>query len=97
MLMDRWNKCHEQKYQITKTPSGAYEPVEGRKKNSKTKTQKFCNELNNPKKYFLRGDNKVRALKDGRPINYDRAAMLCVSVFHLSHWRNDVTASHYML
>ena len=32
----------------------------------------------------------------GRPTEYDRVALMCVSVWHLSHWRLDVTVDHYM-
>jgi hypothetical protein len=93
-LAARWNACHEARYQIVKTPSGRYVPAE--RKNS-AKTSKFCRELNTGTEYLLRGDNRTKALADGSLGHYDRVAMLCVSVFHLSHWRNDVTASHYML
>ena len=47
--------------------------------------------------YFLRGDNKHFAITHGLPTKYDRLALLAVSIFHLSHWRNDVTAESYML
>ena len=47
--------------------------------------------------YFLRGDNKQFAITHGLPTEYDRLALLAVSIFHLSHWRNDVTAESYML
>lgn len=48
-------------------------------------------------RYKLRGENVVRAKMLGRSLEYDRVALLCVSVFHLAHWRNDVTVRHYML
>jgi integrase len=47
--------------------------------------------------YRLRGQNKLDAIKAGRPTEYDRLALLYVSVFCLSHWRNDVTAKYYMI
>lgn len=47
--------------------------------------------------YFLRGDNKRFAVKNGLPTRYDRLALMAVSVFHLSHWRNDVTVENYLL
>lgn len=49
------------------------------------------------KVYYLRGANKELAIKQGLPVTYDRLALLAVSVFHLSHWRLDVTVSNYML
>ncbi len=93
-LAARWNACHEARYQIVETPSGRYVPAE---RKNRAKTSKFCRELNTDTEYLLRGDNRTKALADGSLGHYDRVAMLCVSVFHLSHWRNDVTASHYML
>lgn len=48
-------------------------------------------------RYVLRGENKERAIAAGRPIDYDRVALMCVSVWHLSHWRCDVTVKNYML
>ena len=47
--------------------------------------------------YRLRGDNRQRAVALGRPVEYNKLAVLCVSVWHLSHWRNDVTIKHYFV
>ncbi len=47
--------------------------------------------------YKLRGSNKELARRLGRPTEYDRLAVLATSVFHLSHWRCDVTVSNYLL
>jgi hypothetical protein len=47
--------------------------------------------------YRLRGQNKLDARKAGRPTEYDRLTLLYVSVFCLSHWRNDVTVKYYMI
>lgn len=47
--------------------------------------------------YTLRGKNRVLAKKRNLPINYDKTALLAVSIFKLSHWRNDVTIASYML
>lgn len=47
--------------------------------------------------YHLRGANRRVALKRGLPTAYDRLALCCVSVFSLSHWRNEVTVKHYLL
>lgn len=55
----------------------------------------------NPKnvsaQYTIRGDSKIVADAFGRDHDYDRLALMAVSVFHLAHWRNDVTVRHYML
>ena len=47
--------------------------------------------------YRLRGANKQLAQRLGRPPEYDRLAVLATSVYHLSHWRCDVTISNYLL
>ena len=47
--------------------------------------------------YKLRGELRSLAIERGRPVEYDRVALMAVSVFHLSHWRNEVTISHYMV
>lgn len=47
--------------------------------------------------YKLRGSNRELAQRLGRPTEYDRLAVLAVSVYHLSHWRCDVTISNYLL
>lgn len=48
-------------------------------------------------KYNLRGSCATLAKENGRPLSYDRTALMAVSVFHLSHWRCDVTVRNYML
>lgn len=58
--------------------------------------QRFRNELYNQEPYKLRGANRQAAAAHGRPVEYDRLAMMAVSVFHLSHWRLDVTAVNYL-
>lgn len=47
--------------------------------------------------YWLRGENRALAKRLGRPVGYDRLALLAVSVFCLSHWRHDVTVVNYLL
>lgn len=47
--------------------------------------------------YKLRGSNRELAQRLGRPVEYDRLAVMAVSVYHLSHWRCDVTVSNYLL
>lgn len=53
--------------------------------------------LNSGKPYYLRGDNRSKAIAQKKPIVYDRLALLLVSVFHLSHWRLDVTITNYLI
>ena len=47
--------------------------------------------------YYLRGLNRKFALDHNLPTAYNRLALMAVSVFHLSHWRLDVTVANYML
>lgn len=47
--------------------------------------------------YHLRGKNRALAQRLGRPLQYDKAALLAVSMLHLSHFRNDVTVASYIL
>lgn len=47
--------------------------------------------------YHLRGESRKFALKNGLPTDYDKTCLLAVSMFHLSHFRNNVTVSSYLL
>lgn len=47
--------------------------------------------------YRLRGKNVDRARAQGQTSQFNRLALMCVSVWHLAHWRLDVTVQHYML
>ena len=48
-------------------------------------------------KYILRGNVRKTAIERDMSLEYDKLPMMAVSVFHLSHWRNDVTIQHYIL
>lgn len=47
--------------------------------------------------YYLRGANRQAAIERGRPVAYDRLAVLATSFFSLSHWRLDVAAKSYLI
>ena len=47
--------------------------------------------------YKLKKGTIELAGEKGRPLVYDRTAVMMVSVFHLSHWRCDVTIRNYLL
>lgn len=47
--------------------------------------------------YRLRGENLQKAQNLGLPEEYNRLALMCVSVLHLSHWRLDVTVTNYLI
>lgn len=78
-----------------------YHKKEAGEKGAKRINKQFrelCRDIEaNDRKYIVRGVNKERALEAGRPTEYDRVALSAVSVFHLAHWRNDVTVRDYML
>lgn len=63
--------------------------------------KRLCNHPWNPKQvkgnYHIRNNNRRLALANGLPVKYDRLAVMAVSVFHLSHWRCDVTVANYLL
>lgn len=48
-------------------------------------------------KHKLKGKNKALAIEKHLPTEYDNLAVLAVSVFHLAHWRVDVTINSYLL
>ncbi|MDO4268648.1 MAG: hypothetical protein Q4C73_09245 [Eubacteriales bacterium] len=46
--------------------------------------------------YVCRGSVRQSLDGAGRAVTYDRLALMAVSVFHLAHWRCDVTVKNYM-
>lgn len=82
-LLDRWEGAHER--MKSQNP-----------KAWQRQRDKFISNMRD-KPYKLRGDNRARAISTERPTEYNRLAIMCVSVFHLSHWRTDVTVTNYML
>lgn len=46
--------------------------------------------------YVLRGDNRAKAIREGRPLRYNRLAVMATSIFKLSHWRCNVTVQNYL-
>lgn len=45
---------------------------------------------------YARKENRQRLLDAGRPIEYDRTALMFCSVTVTSHWRSSVTFEHYV-
>ena len=82
-LLRRWDNAHAA---LKKHDPGAY---------SKAK-EKFINDMDD-RPYKLRGENRDKAIKMGLPTEYNRLALMAVSVFHLSHWRLDVTSVNYLV
>lgn len=46
--------------------------------------------------YIVRGENRKRLEKEGRPLEYDRVAVLYVSLTVLNHYRSDTSVNHYI-
>lgn len=67
----------------------------------KARWDKYCKKRWNPREvqgvYRLRGRNRELAIAAGFPTEYDRLALMVVSIFVLSHWRNDVSVANYLL
>lgn len=82
-LLRRWEKGHEQ---LRQTDPEAWE----------RQRLRFLADCDN-RPYRLRGDNLSKSLAFGLPEELDRLALMCVSVFHLSHWRLDVTVTNYII
>lgn len=58
---------------------------------------RFCLDMEkNAGMYQMRGEAKKLAEANDRPTNYDRTALMATSVFHLAHWRLDVTICNYL-
>lgn len=82
-LLQRWDKGHER---LRESDPGTW----GRQR------KRFIRDCDD-RPYLLRGENLQKAQALGLPDTYNRLALMCVSVFHLSHWRLDVTVINYML
>lgn len=67
-------------------------------KNDEANRARFLREISGyGGEYVCRGET-ARALKArGRDVSFDRLALMATSVFHLSHWRSDVTVRNYMI
>lgn len=59
--------------------------------------KRFLHDIMNEESYKLRGENRQKAIEQGKETEYNRLALMMVSVFHLSHWRLDVTVTNYLI
>ena len=82
-LLRRWEKAHQK---LKKEDPDAWQRQRDR----------FIKDMDD-RPYVLRGENAAKATAAGLPTEYNRLALMCVSVYHLSHWRLDVTVTNYML
>lgn len=83
LLLRRWDKGHE-KLKNENPKAGAFQRA------------RFISDMDD-RPYKLRGDNLRKAQVLGLPEEYNRLALMLVSVLHLSHWRLDVTATNYLV
>lgn len=82
-LLWRWEKGHERLH--TSDPEAW--------KRQRVRFIADCDE----RPYKIRGDNAAKAQAFGIPTELNRLALMCVSVYHLSHWRIDVTVTNYII
>ena len=82
-LLSRWDEGHKQ---LKGSNPGAWE----------AQHRRFVRDMDD-RPYVLRGENLRKARALGRPEKYNRLALMCVSVLHLSHWRLDVTSVNYLV
>lgn len=59
--------------------------------------KRFLHDIMNEEPYGLRGENRQKAIEQGKETEYNRLALMAVSVLHLSHWRLDVTVTNYLI
>ena len=69
--------------------------LEQKFKENPNKKNKF-NRAKMDSPYVARGKVKLELYEAGRPLTYDRLALLATSVLHLAHYREDVTVKNYM-
>ena len=82
-LLRRWDEGHEE---LKTTDPRAWE----------AQRKRFVKDMDD-RPYKLRGENLRKARALGLPEEYNRLALMCVSVLHLSHWRLDVTTTNYLV
>ena len=90
---DRLKNEPEYKYELRKELAARYKEFHRPGDSNK----KFLHDIMNEESYKLRGNNYQKAIEQGKETKYNRLALMAVSVFHLSHWRLDVTVTNYMI
>ena len=83
ILLRRWDDGHEK---LKEADPRAW----------KAQRERFVRDMDD-RPYKLRGENLRKARALGLPEEYNRLALMCVSVLHLSHWRLDVTTTNYLI
>ena len=83
ILLRRWDDGHEK---LKEADPRAW----------KAQRERFVRDMDD-RPYKLRGENLRKAQALDLPDTYNRLALMCVSVLHLSHWRLDVTVTNYLI
>ena len=81
------------KYQCRKELAARYKEFH----DAGASNKRFLHDIMNEEPYKLRGENRQKAIEQGKETEYNRLALMMVSVFHLSHWRLDVTVTNYLI
>lgn len=81
------------KYQCRKELAARYKEFH----DAGASNKRFLHDIMNEEPYKLRGENRQKAIEQGKEKEYNRLALMMVSVFHLSHWRLDVTVTNYLI
>lgn len=91
--VDRLKNEPRYKYQLRKELAARYREFHRPGDSNK----RFLHDIMNEEPYRLRGENRQKAIEQGKETEYNRLALMMVSVFHLSHWRLDVTVTNYLI
>lgn len=81
------------KYQCRKELAARYKEFH----DAGASNKRFLHDIMNEEPYKLRGENRQKAIEQSKETEYNRLALMMVSVFHLSHWRLDVTVTNYLI
>lgn len=90
---DRLKNEPEYKYELRKELAARYKEFHRPGDSNK----RFLHDIMNEEPYKLRGENRQKAIEQDKQTEYNRLALMMVSVFHLSHWRLDVTVTNYLI
>lgn len=90
---DRLKNEPEYKYELRKELAARYREFHRPGDSNK----RFLHDIMNEEPYKLRGENRKKAIELGKKTEYNRLALMAVSVLHLSHWRLDVTVTNYLI
>lgn len=90
---DRLKNEPEYKYELRKELAARYKEFHRPGDSNK----RFLHDIMNEEPYKLRGENRQKAIEQDKETEYNRLALMAISVFCLSHWRLDVTVTNYLI